>query len=255
LRCGINCVLDVDTSCKTTCSNSNHYKSINGRCELKGCEERNKNESTRIICGRTDCYLNVNKSDGSDCDSICGYNSKGISGVCTPCEHINASDTSSCRGENLNNCFYKEGEEKCVLECGSGYGINGDICTSICGEIDATNILLCSGINNCYYKEGMNKCIDDCGEGYKADDGRNECMKVESSGDGGESKGTGNVPWWIILIIVGVIVIGVIVVIVVIIKYKNKKTKLDVDKNINSEETDQKIEKFYIIYFIFDDNI
>jgi hypothetical protein len=34
------CVLDIDLSCQTTCFKLNHYKSFNGICELKQCNER-----------------------------------------------------------------------------------------------------------------------------------------------------------------------------------------------------------------------
>jgi hypothetical protein len=97
-------------------------------CFMKECSERKVNNSAEYSCGNDNCYENVNSGIGDLCSSICGMNSKGILGVCRSCEDIIASDSTSCSGGSLSNCYYKIGVDRCVTNCGEFYSANVNYC-------------------------------------------------------------------------------------------------------------------------------
>jgi hypothetical protein len=66
--CGVsnNCFLDVDSSndhknvCVSHCFNEKHYEPINGKCVLKSCVSREKDNSLSFPCGSEDCFEDQN---------------------------------------------------------------------------------------------------------------------------------------------------------------------------------------------------
>jgi hypothetical protein len=59
--CGFDhkCFLEIDSKCKKSCSNDDHYEAINGICKLKHCNQRNVNDSDTdsLKCGGGEYYV------------------------------------------------------------------------------------------------------------------------------------------------------------------------------------------------------
>jgi hypothetical protein len=78
---GDNCVLDGDLNCQTSCSNTNHYKSVNGICELKTCNERESDGNKLNPCGNG-CVQNVSEEKSGKCQYVCDIGYKNENGIC-----------------------------------------------------------------------------------------------------------------------------------------------------------------------------
>jgi hypothetical protein len=97
--CGFDykCVLDDDnSSCVESCSNMNHYETVNGRCKLKSCSDWTSDNSDYNPCGQN-CVLN--ESNG-ECQSGCFENYvSNEKGACVKKE--NAANKSESNSEDF----------------------------------------------------------------------------------------------------------------------------------------------------------
>jgi hypothetical protein len=130
--CGEKCVKEETNGlCASSCSNTDNYEIVNGICKIVECSSRKINSSAAFPCG-DDCFKGVWSSVGDLCILVCEDNSKEMVGICRSCEDISGWDGDSCRGGSLSNCYYKEGRDFCVSDCGSGYEVKKD--KNICEE-------------------------------------------------------------------------------------------------------------------------
>jgi hypothetical protein len=132
------------SDCVLTCSGNYHYRNASGICTtnlIEPCTNRKVNTTANLQCGSDDCYKGIGSSYGDSCVDFCSENSKGVVGVCTLCEYIDAINVDSCSGVNLTTCYYKEGLPKCVTNCGLFYtGENNNCILLNCSERQTTGI-------------------------------------------------------------------------------------------------------------------